>query len=95
MRDTFSWTIQCPLCKKFTTLELPFEGFLEWKAGTNIQEAMPEVPAEVREQLISGICPSCWDIMFPEENDEDNNDEELIDYEMGFDPYLGCYTDDV
>lgn len=74
------------------------------------QDAFPYLSADEREILISGICPSCWDSMFGCPSDEVNADdlypddpsieEEMgwddWDYneDMGFDPYIGCYTDD-
>lgn len=39
---------------------VPSEGFARWQAGEPIQRAMPEVPAEEREFLISGISPNGW-----------------------------------
>ena len=51
-------------------------------------------------------CPYCGNhgncMMYPEEMPWENCDEAMAyveetddcDYEIGFDPYLGCYTDD-
>jgi hypothetical protein len=38
-----------------------------WRAGMNIQFAMPEMPADTREMLISGTHPACWDRLADEE----------------------------
>lgn len=43
--------------------------------------------------------PRCHyeDPIFPapcEQEDDDNDYEDFYDDEVGFDPYLGCYTDD-
>ena len=51
----------CPLCRKLDTLEI----------GAYIQDALPELDADKREQLITGTCPSCWTRMFGEERDND------------------------
>ena len=68
--------------------------YLDWSEGELVQIAFPYLSAEERETLISGICPKCWDETFG----EDDEDEEFLDWDynedMGFDPYLGCYTDD-
>ena len=38
--------------------------YWDWKDGAFVQDAFPYLSAEVREMLISGICPSCWNNMF-------------------------------
>lgn len=85
----------CPICRCFTDVCLNIEDYNRQKNGELIQNAMPYLNAEEREMLISGICPSCWNNMFNEE-DEDDEDEDYFsepeDLEMGFDPYLGDYT---
>jgi cytochrome c553 len=58
----------CPLCHEPDTLEIPEEGFLAWRNGQYIQDALPELSADKREQLITGTCPSCWTDMFGEEH---------------------------
>lgn len=39
---------------------IPTAGLQAWQSGTPIQRALPEVPAEEREFLISGISPLGW-----------------------------------
>lgn len=49
-----------------TTMLIPgasLEAFDSWKAGKLIQNAMPNVPAELREFIISGITPEEWEGM--------------------------------
>ena len=36
----------------------------DWKNGMLIQDAMPNLSANMREFLISGITPEEWDMMF-------------------------------
>ena len=60
-------TTRCPGCKRYTNLEVPWEGLEARKAGAKIQDAFPDLPKENREQLITGICPACWDAMRKEE----------------------------
>ena len=52
--------VKCPFCHKEYTVEVPADGYNRWMAGELIQRAMPEVSADVREALISGICRDCW-----------------------------------
>jgi len=42
----------------------------EWINGKLIQHAMPDVPKEEREMLLSGICGACWRISFAEQEEE-------------------------
>lgn len=63
----------CPCCGKITTVQVPMVGFCNWKfGGMPIQKAMPELSADVREALISGICPSCWDNIFSCDDEDDD-----------------------
>ena len=50
----------CPFCGEIHCVEVPVEGLLMWEQGTPIQRAMPNLSADEREMLISGICPDCW-----------------------------------
>ena len=61
-----------PFSGEVNTLEVPCteEQFNAWRNGTSIQRAMPNVPAELREFLMTGITPEEWNETFPEEDDE-------------------------
>lgn len=85
--------VVCPFCHKATTIQVVEEDYLAWKYdGVLIQNAMPYLPANVREMLISGLCDDCQAEMFsiPEEDFEPDD----IDDDCGFDPYEGCFTYD-
>ena len=66
--------IQCPFCGKYHSVEVSTRGYALWRAGELIQIAMPELSATKREQLISGICPSCQKSFFGEEEEEEGDD---------------------
>lgn len=83
----------CPICHCDTYLMVDAEEYARWQAGELIQVAMPGLDAEKREMLISGICSFCWDDMFGDEDEEEEDWEEGFD-EMGFNPYMGCYDFD-
>ena len=70
-------TIQtiCPHCGKVTYLDVPFLNYLAYMEGEPIHECFPELSADEREMLISGVCPTCWDEMFPPEEEEDFEEE--------------------
>lgn len=86
----------CPFCGKAHEIEVNEMDYLDWEDGTLAQEAFPYLDADEREMLISGICSDCWNGMFGQEEEEEEDFDEDWGYneDMGFDPYLGCYTDD-
>ena len=55
---------KCPLCHVQSTLSVPLSGFLMRQDGALVQTAFPEMPMDVREMLISGTHPECWDAEF-------------------------------
>lgn len=88
-------TTTCPFCGKIQLIRVHNEDFHDWENGSPVQEAFPYLSEDDREALVSGICPDCWDEMFGDKGEEEGyNDEPDFDLEMGFDPYLGCYSDD-
>jgi len=72
-RKTMSMTVvvavPCVKCKNLQEVDVNFEGFQAWQSGEFIQDALPELSTDERELLISGICPKCWDVMFPSDED--------------------------
>ena len=64
MSITISVAVPCPWCLKEATLEVPFEGYQAWQRGDLVQNALPDLSADEREMLISGVCPACWDEQF-------------------------------
>ncbi len=84
-----TFEIVCPFCGKTSTIDLTEQEYSALQAGALVQEACPTRSADERELLISGICLDCQAGIFGSgEDDEPDFDE------CGFDPYLGCYTDD-
>jgi hypothetical protein len=70
MKGEFKMTVQiatlCGVCQEVDTIEVDSVSYGKWCAGEFIQDAMPELDADKREQLISGTCPECFDKMFEE-----------------------------
>ena len=93
MRDTII-AITCPFCGADYEVEVNFEEYVNWMAGELIQNAMPSLTPTEREQLISHICPKCQGTVFGTEEEEECEPPDDCDYEVGFDPYAGCFTDD-
>lgn len=67
-------TKKCGLCGDTAKLTVPTAGLEAWRNGTHIQDAMPEITPPLRELLISGTHPECWEKMFG--SDEECEDEE-------------------
>ena len=61
----------CRICGRVHSFLADEEGLYRWQSGELIQNALPDVSLDDREFLISRICPKCWDDMFGEEEDED------------------------
>jgi len=58
----------CGTCGDKHVLTVPAGAYDAWRYGdVLIQDAMPELNADQRELLISGICGRCFDAMFPEQ----------------------------
>lgn len=57
-------TPRCFVCKQGGTISVPFSEYEEWQRGVLIQEAMPLVSVDAREQLISGTHPGCWESLY-------------------------------
>lgn len=67
---------RCPICGEYSIITVDKEDYLAWQKGDLLaQDAFPYLNVEDREMLISGICPDCWERMFPAEEEEE--EEEL------------------
>lgn len=69
-------TPECLGCGDRATFSMLEEQFFSWQSGTHLQDVFPDWSSEDRERLISGTCPSCWEEMWAEE--EDWEDEEAF-----------------
>jgi hypothetical protein len=66
MKGMMIYIDNCRFCNASVRIALPTAGFYNWQNGALIQNAMPEVSADAREFLISGICPECQKAIFGE-----------------------------
>ena len=53
----------CYICNKGGFVEVSSEGYTARKKGALIQEAFPELDKSLREQIVSGTHPKCWESM--------------------------------
>ena len=58
---------------KTHTLDLPVteEQMAAFNRGKLIQDAFPDLPAPLREFILTGITPEEWDETFPEEDEDE------------------------
>lgn len=65
----------CRMCKKELPLFLSLTGLMAWRNGALIQDALPELTVNEHEQLMSGMCPTCWNATFSTPTEEAQYDE--------------------
>lgn len=65
--------IICPCCRRTQSIAVNFTDFMEWQKGALVQEAFPYLNANEREAFITGICPNCWEKLFSEEEDSEED----------------------
>ena len=61
-----------PISGEVHTRDIPvtLEQINNWMSGMVIQQAMPNISADDREFLLSGITPEEWDAAFPEDDED-------------------------
>ena len=67
-------TVTCPrciVCGQQTHLRVPVEGHIKRMDGAAVQDAFPNMPTHMREMLITGTHPVCWDSMMLDLEDEE------------------------
>ncbi len=63
--------VRCHVCKKDKPVSATPQQVAAWNGGMLIQRAMPNVPADERELLISSTCGECFDKLFPLEGEDE------------------------
>jgi len=53
----------CVMCSKEGFVEVSSEGYMARKRGALIQEAFFDLDKSLREQILSGTHPQCWESM--------------------------------
>ena len=58
----------CPICGAKQSVIVRQYAYMKWvNKELSIQEAMPELSADEREILLSGVCSRCWGKTFKED----------------------------
>ena len=58
-------TRPCMWCGQRSSIAVDEDKYDAWVNGTLVQDAFPDWTPELRELLITGTHPDCWDKMFP------------------------------
>ncbi len=53
----------CFMCNKEGFVEVSSEGYMARKRGALVQEAFFDLDKSLREQIVSGTHPKCWESM--------------------------------
>ena len=56
--------VNCVKCDRPVDVPCTEQQIKVWQDGEMIQNAMPNLTADQREMLITGICGICWEVMF-------------------------------
>ena len=59
MNPNINVGLTCPFCGEAHEVEVSLVGYVIWKGGELIQNAIQDLTPTEREQLISGLCPKC------------------------------------
>lgn len=77
MTNTVTVTTRpCFHCGKAGEVEVLAEDLARYNSGALAQVAFPEMHRAVREQLISGTHPECWEQLFGSPELDDEGEEE-------------------
>jgi len=67
----YTFRAECIWCATPKTITLPAEQLFEYRRGALVQNAFPEMSAEDREFIISGVCPACFDTLREDEPEDE------------------------
>lgn len=67
-------SVNCIYCKEQYIFEVNLDKFRAYQYGAlKAQNAFDNLKPEEREMFISGICPNCWNEIFKNDDDENDN----------------------
>lgn len=68
---------ECPLCHTINKVTVEFVNYLDYAFEyVKAQDAFPYLSADERELIISGTCSECWDKLFSDYEEEEEDLEE-------------------
>ena len=73
--QTMTFSGPCYSCGAQQKVHTVATDAIKFRDGALAQDCFPYLTPEQREFLISGICSTCWDEMFPPEEEDDSDAE--------------------
>jgi hypothetical protein len=71
--DTVTFFRICVVCGTVHNFKVTKDEYERWmNRGEFVQNVFPTITPEVREMLLNGTCPECFDKLFPPDPDECN-----------------------
>ena len=70
---------ECHVCGKYHEILVSEEDYWNWQDGELAQNAFPYLSANEQEFLAIGICPSCWERLFGEDEKKSEYCDENLD----------------
>jgi hypothetical protein len=67
----FVSSLPCPDCKQTLVVALRSDHLYKYNQGAHITEVFPGMSDDDRERFITGYCGPCWDVLFPEEEEDE------------------------
>lgn len=64
-------TKRCFCCGQNKVVEMDSQAYTRWMDGEHIQDVAPQLSVDDRELLISGVCGTCFDTMFANDDEEE------------------------
>ena len=72
---TYTYVGPCVVTGKEVRVTVKAEDLHKYRRGGYVQDCFPYLSASEREFLISGTSQEGWDILFPKDEDEDEDNE--------------------
>ena len=73
--QTLVITGPCVYCQQPQKVTVTAADAVKFQAGEHVQNCFPYITPGEREFLLSGICDTCWDKMFLEDDESDTTEE--------------------
>jgi hypothetical protein len=67
-------TRRCPVCYKTGAITVDEKELLSYLRGNYVQDAFKSLSVPLREQVITGLHPECWEELFGQEKVNEFND---------------------
>lgn len=73
-QEKMLYKVPCKFCGKDKVIKMTYSQYERLGKFNNgeghMQDLLPDMPKEIREMFISGMCPECWEKYFGESEEE-------------------------